>query len=96
MVYSTIQHQTTSLCQVATYATKKAEEEGKQEEEEEQEEKEIICDDFAPDDPTYWEKLLRHHYEQHLEGEHSKMGKGKRIRKAVNYYTEGTRSKWRE
>lgn len=44
------------------------------------------------DDPSYWEKLLRHHYEQHQEGEYAKMGKGKRIRKAVNYYTEGLES----
>ena len=41
------------------------------------------------DDPNYWERLLRHHYEQQQESEHAKMGKGKRIRKAVNYYTEG-------
>ena len=52
---------------------------------------EIITDqqEYSADDPAYWEKLLRHHYEQHQESEHSKMGKGKRVRKAVNYYTEG-------
>merc|ERR1739848_625328 len=36
-------------------------------------------------DPAYWEKLLRHHYEQHQEDAQQKMGKGKRIRKQVNY-----------
>ena len=79
-----------STFKVATYATKKAEEVEKEEEKEP--EKEIISDEFSMDDPTYWEKLLRHHYEQHQEGEYAKMGKGKRIRKAVNYYTEGLES----
>ena len=79
-----------STFKVATYATKKVEEVEKEEEKEP--EKEIISDEFSMDDPTYWEKLLRHHYEQHQEGEYAKMGKGKRIRKAVNYYTEGLES----
>ena len=34
-------------------------------------------------DPEYWEKLLRHHYEQQQEDIQSKLGKGKRIRKQV-------------
>ncbi|XP_029310660.1 LOW QUALITY PROTEIN: chromodomain-helicase-DNA-binding protein 3 [Cottoperca gobio] len=36
-------------------------------------------------DPDYWEKLLRHHYEQQQEDLTSKLGKGKRNRKPVNY-----------
>ena len=79
-----------STFKVASYSVKKVEE--VKEEEEKEPEKEIISDDFALDDPSYWEKLLRHHYEQHQEGEYAKMGKGKRIRKAVNYYTEGLES----
>lgn len=34
-------------------------------------------------DPDFWEKLLRHHYEQQRELEAAKLGKGKRIRKQV-------------
>lgn len=34
-------------------------------------------------DPDYWEKLLRHHYEQFQEDEARHLGKGKRIRKQV-------------
>lgn len=40
-------------------------------------------DDTA--DPNYWEKLLRHHYEQQREDVSRSLGKGKRIRKQVNY-----------
>lgn len=36
-------------------------------------------------DPDYWEKLLRHHYEQQQEDLVRNLGKGKRIRKQVNY-----------
>merc|ERR1712008_478495 len=36
-------------------------------------------------DPAYWEKLLRHHYEQHQEDVSKTMGKGKRVRRTVNY-----------
>merc|ERR1712218_632474 len=36
-------------------------------------------------DPAYWEKLLRHHYEQAQEDIARSMGKGKRVRKQVNY-----------
>ena len=34
-------------------------------------------------DPDYWEKRLRHHYEQFQEDEARHLGKGKRIRKQV-------------
>lgn len=37
----------------------------------------------AQPDPDFWEKLLRHHYEQQRELEEAKLGKGKRIRKQV-------------
>jgi len=37
-------------------------------------------------DPNYWERLLRHHYEQQQEEIASTLGKGKRVRKQVNYY----------
>ena len=36
-------------------------------------------------DTAFWEKLLRHHYEQHQEDVAKSMGKGKRVRKQVNY-----------
>lgn len=36
-------------------------------------------------DPAYWEKLLRHHYEQQQEDLARSLGKGKRVRKQVNY-----------
>uniref|UniRef100_A0AAR2LEA4 DNA helicase n=1 Tax=Pygocentrus nattereri TaxID=42514 RepID=A0AAR2LEA4_PYGNA len=36
-------------------------------------------------DPDYWEKLLRHHYEQQQEDLARHLGKGKRPRKPVNY-----------
>ena len=36
-------------------------------------------------DPDYWEKLLRHHYEQQQEDLARNLGKGKRTRKPVNY-----------
>ena len=34
-------------------------------------------------DPEFWERLLRHHYEQQRELEAAKLGKGKRVRKQV-------------
>lgn len=43
-------------------------------------------------DNNYWERLLRHHYEQYVEEEQGQlveMGKGKRQRKAVNYMDTG-------
>ena len=43
---------------MATYATKNKEEEP---------ETEIIKQDVEQADPAYWEKLLRHHYEQQQE-----------------------------
>merc|ERR1712226_412394 len=64
-----------SSFKVATYQTKDAGEE----------EVEILKEEVESTDPAYWEKLLRHHYEQFQEDVQQKMGKGKRIRKQVNY-----------
>lgn len=69
-----------SSFKVASYATK--------EENEEQEETEIIKQEAENSDPAYWVKLLRHHYEQHQEDMGRTLGKGKRVRKQVNY-TDG-------
>merc|ERR1719187_2951454 len=66
-----------SSFKVATYATK----EGGGEEEE----VEILKQEADNTDPAYWEKLLRHHYEQAQEDIARSMGKGKRVRKQVNY-----------
>ena len=66
-----------SSFKVAQYVTRAAEEE------EEPEEREIIKDVAAEPDPDYWEKLLRHHFEQEQETEAQKLGKGKRVRKQV-------------
>ena len=43
-------------------------------------------------DSGYWEKLLRHHYEQEQEYIASTLGKGKRVRKQVR--TEQSSSCW--
>lgn len=37
-------------------------------------------------DNQYWERLLRHHYEQQQEDLARTLGKGKRIRKQVTRY----------
>ncbi|CAJ0577901.1 unnamed protein product, partial [Mesorhabditis spiculigera] len=78
-----------SSFKVATYTTKEAEEE-----EEEPEEREVIKQAGNEDDPDYWEKLLRHHFEQDQEVESQKLGKGKRVRKQVNYASENMGADW--
>merc|ERR1712130_1007011 len=50
-----------------------------------EEEVEILKQEADNTDPAYWEKLLRHHYEQAQEDVARSMGKGKRVRKQVNY-----------
>lgn len=45
-------------------------------------------------DENYWEKLLRHHYEQHQEDLARSMGKGKRQRKQVNYASAEHTEDW--
>merc|ERR1739838_421444 len=60
------------------------------EEEEETEEVEVLKQEADKTDSNYWEKLLRHHFEQQQEDLAKSMGKGKRVRKQVNYNdTEG-------
>lgn len=70
-----------SSFKVATYATK-------DQEEDDGIEREIIKQDDNSD-PAYWVKLLRHHYEQHQEDVSRTLGKGKRLRKQVNYTDNG-------
>ena len=49
----------------------------------------LVCYQEAELEPStdvdFWERLLRHHYEQRKELEAAKLGKGKRVRKQVNY-----------
>ena len=52
---------------------------------EEEAEVEVLKQDVEQSDPAYWEKLLRHHYEQQQEDMARTLGKGKRVRKQVNY-----------
>merc|ERR1719283_733020 len=82
-----------SSFKVATYATKDGGEA--------EEEVEVLKQEADNTDPAYWEKLLRHHYEQAQEDVARSMGKGKRVRKQVNYGDGGevtTRedSSWQE
>jgi len=46
---------------------------------------EVLKQEAEHADPAYWEKLLRHHYEQQQEDLTRSLGKGKRVRKQVNY-----------
>merc|ERR1712226_610651 len=46
---------------------------------------EVLKQEADNTDPAYWEKLLRHHYEQAQEDVARSMGKGKSVRKQVNY-----------
>lgn len=68
-----------SSFKVASYVTK-------EEDEEEEANTEVIKQEAENTDPAYWVKLLRHHYEQHQEDISRTLGKGKRVRKQVNYY----------
>ncbi|KAK7794704.1 hypothetical protein R5R35_008025 [Gryllus longicercus] len=66
-----------SSFKVASYVTKEGEDE--------EEATEIIKQEAENTDPAYWVKLLRHHYEQQQEDMARTLGKGKRVRKQVNY-----------
>ncbi|XP_034241985.1 chromodomain-helicase-DNA-binding protein Mi-2 homolog isoform X2 [Thrips palmi] len=66
-----------SSFKVASYVTKEGDEE--------EEVTEVIKQEAENTDPAYWVKLLRHHYEQQQEDIARTLGKGKRIRKQVNY-----------
>ena len=57
---------------------------------EEEEEVEVLKQDAESADPAYWEKLLRHHYEQQQEDLARSLGKGKRVRKQVKYLQVST------
>lgn len=67
-----------SSFKVASYSTKEGDNE-------EEVDTEIIKQEAENTDPAYWIKLLRHHYEQHQEDQARTLGKGKRVRKQVNY-----------
>lgn len=58
----------------------------------------MLTEEVQEADPDYWEKLLRHHYEQQQEDLARQLGKGKRTRKQVNYnYTANeTENDWQE
>ena len=68
-----------SSFKVAKYAVKEMQEE------EDEPETEVLKQEAEQADPAYWEKLLRHHYEQQQEDLARTLGKGKRVRKQVNY-----------
>ncbi|KAJ8683101.1 hypothetical protein QAD02_018893 [Eretmocerus hayati] len=71
-----------SSFKVASYATRDGEAE-------EEADTEIIKQEAENTDPAYWIKLLRHHYEQQQEDIARTLGKGKRVRKQVNYNDGG-------
>ncbi|XP_071841131.1 chromodomain-helicase-DNA-binding protein 5-like isoform X4 [Apostichopus japonicus] len=80
---------------VASYTIKEDEVDEEDEEEEEEPETEVIKQELEPTDPAYWEKLLRHHYEQQQEDLARTLGKGKRVRRQVNYNdTSQTENGW--
>ena len=66
-----------SSFKVASYVTKDVDED--------EPETEVLKQEVESADPAYWEKLLRHHYEQQQEDLARTLGKGKRVRKQVNY-----------
>lgn len=71
-----------SSFKVATYKTK--------DEEEVEVDREVIAQEETTENTaTFWENLLRCHYEEEVEVEQAAMGKGKRIRKQVQYLNLG-------
>ncbi|KRY80091.1 Chromodomain-helicase-DNA-binding protein 3 [Trichinella pseudospiralis] len=60
------------------------------------EDTEVLKEEVQEADPDYWEKLLRHHYEQQQEDIARHLGKGKRIRKQVNYAMGEQQEEWRD
>ncbi|CAD5214812.1 unnamed protein product [Bursaphelenchus okinawaensis] len=76
-----------SSFKVAQYVTREADED-----EEEDDDTEVLKEEVQEADPEYWEKLLRHHYEQEQYTEAQKLGKGKRVRKQVNYANDQMQS----
>lgn len=78
-----------SSFKVASYVTKEGDNE-------EDLDTEIIKQEAENTDPAYWIKLLRHHYEQQQEDIARTLGKGKRVRKQVNYNDGGMTTDTRE
>ncbi|MCL4132775.1 UNVERIFIED_CONTAM: hypothetical protein GTU68_006247 [Idotea baltica] len=74
-----------SSFKVASYVTKEGEEVST-EWLEEAEDVEVLKQDVDNTDPQYWERLLRHHFEQQQEDLARSLGKGKRVRKQVSYF----------
>ncbi|CAD5232400.1 unnamed protein product [Bursaphelenchus xylophilus] len=70
-----------SSFKVAQYVTKEKDEKDITEEEV----KELIEEKPQAEDPDYWERLLRHHHENEVEQQAAQLGKGKRVRRQVNY-----------
>ena len=71
-----------SSFKVATYKTK--------EEAEEDENREVLMQEESTEIQTdYWETLLRSHYETEKDIELASLGKGKRVRKQVQYWNHG-------
>lgn len=77
-----------SSFKVAQYTTRQADKDEEEEKEEEEPTEPVKESSSQPTDPDYWEKLLRHHYEYDQEQEAQQLGKGKRIRKQINYASE--------
>ena len=59
-----------------------------------QEEVEVLKQTADTTDSSYWEQLLRHHYEQQQEDLARTLGKGKRVRKQVNYNVGDNEQTW--
>lgn len=78
-----------SSFKVASYVTKEGDNE-------EEVDTEVIKQEAENTDPAYWIKLLRHHYEQQQEDIARTLGKGKRVRKQVNYNDGGMTTDTRE
>ncbi|CAD5223983.1 unnamed protein product [Bursaphelenchus okinawaensis] len=70
-----------SSFKVAQYVTKEKDEKDITEEEA----KEILEEKPQAEDADYWERLLRHHHENEVEQQAAQLGKGKRVRRQVNY-----------
>lgn len=81
-----------SSFKVATYNIVNPTEEEEPDEENSQPDTSKDEENQASQDPVYWERLLRHHFEQHQEDLSRSLGKGKRLRRRVNYIMDGAPS----
>jgi hypothetical protein len=80
-----------SSFKVASYATRETNED---DEEEDFREQPTAIDESL--DPNYWEKLLRLQFEQERELESHAYGKGKRLKRQVNYAVPNNDENWTE